>query len=223
MTWRSDMALLTSFQRCLLFKLPNQYIAPTITLYHCYWSLICSISTCFPFAAGALQGRGSSQSKVKDENGRNPQISAPNFFPKAKTWKDCQALLVEPLWRSVMWDEGKKIQIFQCCEIDAKKNTAERGTHQRQNTKRFNDAVESREQFIPAGTSLGASLKLHLSASGHPRNCYYHPDGGDFCLHKADSLYRITSILLLCNSLKMKRFHTKLTIFSYDLVCSRMT
>ena len=168
MTWRSDMALLTSFQRCLLFKLPNQYIAPTITLYHCYWSLICSISTCFPFAAGALQGRGSSQSKVKDENGRNPQISAPNFFPKAKTLKD-----TVPSWWSLcgatwcMWEEGKKIQIFQRCEIDAKKNIATGGTHQRVQRQNSSIWCSRLNRAVYISRDLFGS---HLSASGHPRN-----------------------------------------------------
>ena len=94
--------------------------------------LYISIST-FPMCARntALQPatcwRRSSQSKVKDDNGCKPQI----LGSKAKTWKDCLALL---FWRSLcaaMWDGGKKIQIFQRFEIDAKENTVAQGTNWR--------------------------------------------------------------------------------------------
>ena len=113
--------------------------------------LYISIST-FPMCSRntALQPatcwRRSSQSKVKDDNGCKPQI----LGPKAKTWKDCLALL---FWRSLcaaMWDGGKKIQIFQRCEIDAKKNTVAQGTNWRlqrttlQLPQRFYDAIDSR-------------------------------------------------------------------------------
>ena len=92
--------------------------------------LYISIST-FPMCSRntALQPatcwRRSSQSKVKDDNGCKPQ----SLGSKAKSWKDCLALL---FWRSLcaaMWDGRKKIQIFQRCEIDAKKNTVAQGTN----------------------------------------------------------------------------------------------
>ena len=107
------------------FKLPNQQNAPSIILYHIekviffdqlnsqciFWSMS---SSCELLMHWSIWNEGLERDQ------------AANFGPKSQK----PGRVVVPSWLvDSLLDAGKKIQIFQRREIDARKSTATQGTH----------------------------------------------------------------------------------------------